>query len=74
MTVVIDLQIVVVEINCQPPLIATRVHSAPDKSTTILGHTSSCNVELMIASTPNLYRTSYLDMDHIKEKYCIIMG
>jgi hypothetical protein len=36
MTVVNDLQIVVVEINCQLPLIASRVHSAPDKSTTYL--------------------------------------
>jgi hypothetical protein len=27
------------------------------------------NVDLMNASTPNFYRTSYLDMDHIEEKY-----
>ncbi len=27
------------------------------------------NVDLMIASTLNFYQTSYLDMDHIEEKY-----
>lgn len=32
------------------------------------------NVGLMIASTPNFYQTNYLDMDHIEEKYHIIMG